>query len=1583
MKKNYLLLIILLLCGHFLGAQTTEVFETETHSSATFSEGGITFNITSQAAALFDIQANYAGTGWSGTAPDNRYIDNSGASNANQPVEFTISAANGAVINLKSMWLFLSNNDLELSAAGTCTVTGKLNGVTKFTAVQGNPFNASVSVSNGFTLFDMATYGGANNSTINIDQFTIKTTGQISYVALDAMTFTCAPVSIASTTKTDVSCNGGSNGTAGITSSGGTLSYNWAPGNPAGDGTASVTGLTAGTWTCTITNACGSTNTATFSIGQPSVLSATTSQTNILCYGNATGTAGVTASGGTSPYTYLWNTGATTASITDRTAGTYSVTITDSKGCTTTKSVILTQPAAALAAGTVQTNILCNGGNTGSAGVIVSGGTTPYTYLWTGGATAALISNKTAGSYSVTITDAGGCTLTKTITITQPAAALAAGTTQTNILCNGSATGAAGVTPSGGTAPYTYSWTGGATTASISNKTAGTYSVTITDFNGCTLTKSITITQSAAVIASSLINNVACYGGQTGTAGVTVSGGTAPYTYLWNTGATAAVLYGVAAGTYTVTVTDVNGCTANKSIAVTQPAAPLSAVTMQTNVLCNGSATGSAAVTPSGGTAGYTYLWNTGATGTSISNVTAGMYSVTITDSKNCVLTKNFTITQPAAPLAATTTQTNVLCAGMGSATVNATGGTGAYAYAWSPSGGNVATATGLAVGTYTVTVTDANACVLTKTVTIIQTGAPVNATVAATNVQCNGQTNGTATVTATGGNGTFTYTWSPAVSTSATASNLAPGNYTVTVTDGNGCSSGAKSFIITQPSALSATLYPSNAICQGSSTGAIYIDNVSGGTQPYTYLWSNGATTASAYNLAAGNHTLTITDANGCTASITRTLTEPAMAVSATFTTTNVSCNGSVNGAVNIVPSGGIAPYDYTLYPSVQYFSNPNITGLAPGDYSVRVQDAYNCNTTIYFTITEPAPLAATTTQVDQVCYGMSGPASATVYPTGGTPPYTYQWNNGAGNEATATGLGTTNYTVTVTDANGCTVQKTVTITEAGECGVTTTWNGTQWSNGLPLCEAYAVIIEGDLTVTQDIVACSLTVNSGNVVVSSGTNINLMYAVTVAGGSLTFESDAYLHQYTDAQNVGSITYKRESNALYNLDYTAWSSPVSGSQTLKAFSPQTLNTHFYVYNTALNAFSNYLSASGIFGSNPNAQAFVPGKGYLIRMPDGISNDVPTTFTGAFQGTPHNGDINIPLSTAGSRFNAVGNPYPEPLRLYTFVMHNQQNLDNGTLYFWRKRNGSTETTYTTISLAGSVESGGGNGEGGESGEGEGGEGNQAYTFAIKPGQGFFVKASATATNLNFNNYMRWSSDFNSQFYRQAGQTTVVPDSKLWLNITNAANVFGQTAIAYMQNTTLNLDYGYDGRLYNDGVAALYTTAQDTRLSIQARDVFNADDEVALSYKTTTAGSFTISLDHYTGLFNQGQNIYLKDLMLGITHNLTNNGGYTFITEEGTVSNRFVVVYKEQQTAGLEDFSVQNIIAYKADNAIMVNSGTGIMKGIEVYDLRGRLLYKNNDVNASDFKITGLAIQEQMVIVQVTTTQGYKVSKKIIY
>ncbi|MXO04976.1 MBG domain-containing protein [Flavobacterium sp. HBTb2-11-1] len=761
-----------------------------------------------------------------------------------------------------------------------------------------------------------------------------------------------APLTLTKGTVSNTSCYGGGNGTAQVIASGGTPNYTYSWNTNPIQTTASANGLSTGTYTVTVKDANQCVKTLDFSITEPPALTITPSQTNVSCNGGSNGSASVTVTGGTGAYTYNWSTGAHSTSISGLMAGIYTITVIDENNCQDSHTFEITQPPV-LTAIQSQTDVLCNGGATGTATVTASGGTGNYTYLWSpSGGTAATATGLTVGNYSCLITDANGCSITKNFTINQPSV-LGATTSQTNATC--SVGGEASVTPFGGVGNYSYLWTpGGATTQNITNLAAGNYSCLITDGNGCTVTKNFIINTTNTLVAATYQVNVLCNGYNTGSASVIPSGAAGPFTYSWSpSGGSSDTANNLSAGNYSVTITASNGCSIVKNFTITEPSAIVITPGAKTNVSCNAGNNGSASISVTGGTGGYTYSWDTtpAQTTATATGLKAGTYTVTVTDANSCSKTQSVTITEPDA-LIATTSKTDVSCNGgsNGTATVNVTGGTGAYTYSWSPSGGTAATASGLAAGTYTVTVKDANLCQTTASVTI--TEPPVlTATVAKTDVLCYQANNGTATVTPIGGTGSYTYSWSPSGGTAATATGLSPNTYTVTVTDENGCFV-TESVQITEPTVLSATDTHTNVSCNGGNNGTASVV-ATGGTGAYTYSWApSGGSAATATGLTAGIYTVTVTDENSCSTTNTITITEPD-ALTLTATPLAVSCHNGNNGSATVSVTGGTGACSYSWSPSGG--NAATATGLAAGTYTVTVTDANSCTATATVEVVQP----------------------------------------------------------------------------------------------------------------------------------------------------------------------------------------------------------------------------------------------------------------------------------------------------------------------------------------------------------------------------------------------------------------------------------------------------------------------------------------------------------------------------------------------------------------------------------------------------------------------------------------------------
>ncbi len=669
---------------------------------------------------------------------------------------------------------------------------------------------------------------------------------------------------------------------------------------------------------------------------------------------------------------------------------------------------------------TVVVNVSCYEGMNGSIDLTVAGGTAPYTFLWSNGATTEDLVNLSAGTYTVTVTDANGFTATISSTITQPPV-LEVSTAVVDVLCSGGSDGDIDLTVTGGSPAYTYLWSNGATTQDLTNVVAGTYTVTVTDSHSCSKTISATINQPTPLVPSAVPSPVTCYNGTDGDVDLSVSGGSPAYTYLWSNGATTQDLTNVVAGTYTVTVTDTHGCTATTSATVEQPTDLALSVSV-TDVVCHGGTDGDIDLSVSGGSPAYTYLWSNGATTQDLTNVVAGTYTVTVTDTHNCTKTISATINQPT-DLVATAVPTPVLCNGGadGDIDVTVSGGSPAYTYLWS-NGATTQDLTNVVAGTYTVTVTDTHNCTKTVSATITE---PTNLTASAvaSPVACFGGSDGDVDLTVSGGSPAYTYVWSNGATTQD-LNNVIAGTYTVTVTDTHGCSITA-SATVTQPDALVLSTDVTNVSCNGGNTGAIDL-TVTGGTLNYSYLWSNNATTQDISALAAGTYTVTVTDANDCTKSISATVQEASL-LTASAQVTNILCNGSASGAIDVTVLGGTPGYSYLWNPGGA--TTEDLNNIVAGDYCVTVTDQNGCTVSVCKTVSQPPALVVTSTEVAVLCNGgADGSINLTV--TGGVPAYQYLWSNGVTTQD-LDGLSAGSYCVTVTDANGCTKTLCANITQ------------------------------------------------------------------------------------------------------------------------------------------------------------------------------------------------------------------------------------------------------------------------------------------------------------------------------------------------------------------------------------------------------------------------------------------------------------------------------------------------------------------------------------------------------------------------
>ncbi len=825
---------------------------------------------------------------------------------------------------------------------------------------------------------------------------------------------------------TDVSCPDANDGAIDVTVTGGTPTFNYTWGN--GATTEDLSGLSAGNYGVTVVDAQGCGFFAGFTVDSPDSIVITANVIDGTC-GGGPGSIDLIVSGGFGgPYAYQWSNGSASEDLTNVLAGTYFVTVTDANGCTNSAFFNVS------AAGTLDVvaaveNADCNGGNGGSILTTVISGQPPYTYQWSTGDITSDILNLSAGSYIVTVSDAGGCVKVQTFTVSEPTQLQILASTVTEASCFGTATGSVDIIVGGGTAPYTYLWSNFDNTQDLSNVVAGVYTVIVTDANGCSISAQYNVGEADELVIAETITNVSCSGGNDGEISLVVTGGVSPYNYIWSNGATTATVSQLTVGIYSVTVSDANNCTITGNYSISEPS-QLQLSANVSNVSCNAGTDGSVDLTVTGGTTPYTYSWSPGgATTQDLTAVSANQYTVIVTDANNCTVSAVYDVLEPS-PLQVTASINDVTCNGLsnGSIDVTVTGGVSGYSYNWS-NGLNTQDIVNVPAGNYTLTVTDANGCTAVVTYTVSEP-AVLTANANIDDVNCFGGNDGAIDLTVSGGTPTYTYLWSNG-STTEDLTSLTAGIYGVTITDANSCTF-SSTYTVAEPSVLAITSVVSDVLCNGGTDGSVDI-TIFGGTPQYSFNWSNGATTEDVTNLSAGTYTVTITDANGCTLVENATVNEPQL-LTVVGTVENVTCFGASDGSVDLTVTGGVAPYTFAWDNNN---SSEDINGLPGGTYNVTVTDANGCTVSDSYTVLEPTLLTATLSSTDVVCFGGNdGEIDLTV--SGGTPQYTFNWSNGETTEDITTLVAGT-YTVTITDANGCTLVQSATINEPDQILIST----------------------------------------------------------------------------------------------------------------------------------------------------------------------------------------------------------------------------------------------------------------------------------------------------------------------------------------------------------------------------------------------------------------------------------------------------------------------------------------------------------------------------------------------------------------
>ncbi|NRA50483.1 MAG: hypothetical protein HRU12_15225, partial [Phaeodactylibacter sp.] len=748
----------------------------------------------------------------------------------------------------------------------------------------------------------------------------------------------------------------------------------------------------------------------------------------IKCQGNKSAVLKVVAEGGEKPYTYKWSVAdSPTPQLTGLLAGSYAVTVTDGNGATATTSFTVEEPAAFNVNARVVQPATANGSD-GEAVATADGGVAPYQFVWSNGGATASAAGLSAGKYTVTVTDANGCPTTAEVVVVEDILPLALTIGQDEkIDCQGAAAAALSADVTGGKAPFTYQWSNGKATESIKGLPAGPYAITVTDATGAKAEANFTVEEPQALQARANQITPANTGASDGIAEVTVNGGVAPYQYVWTNGATTANIENLLAGPYTVTVTDQNNCKATAKVEVTEDIAPLE-VTLELGkpVSCVDGADGEIMAVINGGKGPFAYAWSNGSTTEKqIQALAAGNYTLTVTDIAGNTANAAFTLSGPEKlKVGVEVTQEATTNESDGKAIVTATGGNGGYSYLWT-SGETAAEATQLEAGMQTVTITDAKGCTSSISVEMVEDIQPLQVSIAEDQaVSCADATDGALTASIKGGKGPYTYNWSSgAQEQNATALGVA--SYTLTITDAQGATAEA-SFELSAPAALNAT---SKTVQPASTNNADGIISTSalGGTSPYTYSWSSGASSETVEGLAPGQYTVTVTDSKGCTATASTEVTENILPLQVSLTEVlPVNCNGGNSGAIASEVNGGKSPYTYEWSGGQD---NGKAEQLTAGTYGLTVTDAVGSTATASISLQEPNALSANI-MIVQPASTNAKDGKAKAIAEGGTPPYNYDWSSEIYADL-ADSLAPGQHTVTVTDAKGCKTEAEVSITE------------------------------------------------------------------------------------------------------------------------------------------------------------------------------------------------------------------------------------------------------------------------------------------------------------------------------------------------------------------------------------------------------------------------------------------------------------------------------------------------------------------------------------------------------------------------
>jgi gliding motility-associated-like protein len=801
-----------------------------------------------------------------------------------------------------------------------------------------------------------------------------------------------------------------------------------------------VTGLSIGGYQVTVTDiSAGCTATGGGTVGPGNGIQAFVDSTaSPKCFGICSGVARVRGLPAGGNFTYLWSNGQTTATATNLCADTFSVTVTNAAGCSASTRTTVTQPADLSVDILDTTDLLCFGTRTGSARADGVGGVGPYAYLWNDPLLqdSNVAINLAAGTYKVYVIDRNNCADSAIVTIASPPQLLADTLVVNDASCLGG-DGSIVLTVTGGTYPYQYAWPQipGNIDSFANNLTGNTYTAYVVDANNCADTVTALVNESLPLNPSVLnVDSVSCFGGSDGLITVALTGGNRPYEFSINNGTSYqadSTFTGLVIGPYTILLRDALGCDTFITATIAQPTQLVFNVVSVDSANCFGSCDGGVVLSASGGIAPYRYS-NAGGVlqqSPSFTALCAAVQSFTLTDTNGCTATVSATVEQPSQVVLVQTANTPSSCFGRrdGSATLSASGGTGTFQYSldngpFRNTGFFDSVQGGLP---HTGIVRDVNGCSDTIPVTVPSPPQTTFLDTTVTNVTCFGLSNGAVDLIVTGSAGPWTYLWSTGETTEDISSKPA-GCYNVTVTDAAGCTGvGLDTICIKEPAILVLTIAADSVKCNGASDGCATVTPV-GGTPAYSYAWSAGGSTADKNcNIPAGAYTVTVTDANGCTETISAAVEQPPLLTIAPVPSP-ATCIGFSDGTIDAAPAGGTQPYTYAWSPVSG--SSQVLTGLPTGLYNLTVTDRNSCTATQAGIFVDELPGIELFGVVKNVLCPPLKNGFIDLTQVGGVGNVKFEWSDNTFSEDQI-GIDAGTYSVTVTDSRNCTSDTTFTV--------------------------------------------------------------------------------------------------------------------------------------------------------------------------------------------------------------------------------------------------------------------------------------------------------------------------------------------------------------------------------------------------------------------------------------------------------------------------------------------------------------------------------------------------------------------------